>query len=314
MNLFNKDKINIMINDTVIRYLVSTNKNTVISKDYGEIDLDLGIVEDGKVIDQSKLTAVLKKLVKDKKWKNKQVAFCVPDAFVTMREESVPKQLLKDEVRKYIELELESSIRLPFKNPVIDFEIISEEEKTNKILLFAYPKERLTAYTAIFEQVNVKLVLADLSFLSIYRSYYTLDHASKDEHLLMVQWCKNDLILTVFNQQKPLFNRHTHFTIPSNIRMLNEEAQVDWSLDADSLQDFLDEQMLIIERFMDFYQYSIMAGEAQVSDLLLVADFPNPSLIKDMLSSRFNLSIKTLKLPDEIPQQYATLYGLSIRD
>ncbi|GGM27307.1 hypothetical protein GCM10011351_11400 [Paraliobacillus quinghaiensis] len=308
MKLLNKDRINIAINDTMIQYLVTNKKNETVSKDHGEIPLEQGIVEDGKILDQQRLITIFKNIVKDKKWKNRNVAFCVPDSFVTMREESVPKQLNKDEVKKYIELELESSIRLPFKNPVIDFEVIKEEERTNKILLFAYPNERLQAYIEVFEQANLKLVVADLSFLSIYRTYYNMDLANRDEHLLMIQWSKTDLVLTVFHEQKPIFNRHIHLNN-------NDRDVMKGALDKHKLihREMIDEKLITIERFMDFYQYSIMSGEAQVSHLLLVGDFPNQLLINEILSSRFNLPIKTITLPNDLPQEYAAVNGLTLR-
>ncbi|WP_117161304.1 type IV pilus biogenesis protein PilM [Paraliobacillus sp. X-1268] len=312
MSLFNKDRINIAINDTMIRYLVSTKKNVTANKDYGEIPLEHGIVEDGKIIDQQRLTTIIKNVVKDKKWRNKHLAFCVPDAFVTMREESVPKQLTKDEVKKYIELELEGSIRLPFQNPVIDFEVIAEEEQTNKILLFAYPKERLNAYLEVFERANVKLMVADLSFLSVYRTYYNLDLANKEEHLLMIQWSKTDLVLTVFHDQKPIFNRHIHLNSNDMIFTNNLVEDSMHSIE-DMWRELIDDQLITIERFMDFYQYSIMSGEAQVSHLLLIGDFPAQSLINESLASRFNLPIKTIAFPSDLPPEYATVYGLTQR-
>lgn len=312
MNLLNKDRINIFINDTMIRYLVSSKKNVTDASYYGEIPLEEGIIEDGKILDQKRFTTIFKNIVKDKKWKNKQLTFCVPDAFVTMREESVPKQLTKAEVKKYIELELEGSIRLPFQNPVIDFEVITEEEKTNKILLFAYPNERLKVYKDVFEQANVKLVVADLSFLSAYRTYYNLDLANKEEHLLMIQWSKTDLVLTVFNNQKPIFNRHIHLN--RNDLILNNEVFED-SMDANEhvWRELVDEQLVTIERFMDFYQYSIMSGEAQVSDLLLIGDFPGQASINELLTSRFNLPVKRIIFPNDLPPEYATVYGLTLR-
>ncbi|WP_117170445.1 type IV pilus biogenesis protein PilM [Paraliobacillus sediminis] len=312
MNLLNKDRINIAINDTMIRYLVSSKKNVTAASDYGEIPLEQGVVEDGRILDQKRLTTIFKNLVKDKKWKNKHLTFCVPDAFVTMREESVPKQLTKDEVKKYIELELDGSIRLPFQNPVIDFEVITEEEQTNKILLFAYPNERLKAYIEVFEQANVKLIVADLSFLSAYRTYYNLDLANKDEHLLMIQWYKTDLVLTVFNNQKPIFNRHIHLN-SYDVVLNNEVFEDSMQADENIWRELVDEQFVTIERFMDFYQYSIMSGDAQVSDLLLIGDFPGQKSINELLTSRFNLPVKTIAFPNDLPAEYATVYGLTLR-
>ncbi|CQR48013.1 Competence protein A [Paraliobacillus sp. PM-2] len=304
MKFFAKYRVNLSLTDSVIRYFFQNKKQC----DYGEIELEPGIVEDGKIIDRMSLIGVLKGLVNKKKWKNKEIAFCVPDAFVTLREELVPKQLNKEEVKKYILLELGNTIRLPFDRPVIDYTIIGEEADKNKILLIAYPQERLDSYKDVFEQANLKLVLADLSFLSVYRLCAQRDLIRPEAHLLNIQWRKSDLVLTVFHNHQPIFNRHVYHAASSKLDTVDNKE-----FDRQTLQNLIDEQLITIERFMDFYQYSIMNNEAQITDILLSGDFLFDDLLKELLQSRFNLSVYTPYLPEELPLAYAELYGLTLR-
>lgn len=309
MQFIKKERPNLMITDTVIRYFNHTKKGP----DYGKIELEPGIVDDGKIIDQTKLFHHLKTLVKNKKWSRKEIAICVPDAFVTLREETVPIQLNQDEVKKYIAFELDDSIRLPFKKPVIDFATIEETEQDRRILLVAYPKERLQSYIELFEQLHCKLTIADLSFLASYRVFQQFDRIHKNAHVLLIQWRRTDLVLTVFDQERPIFNRHLHLPrLDTNLSDSDEPLDEAKIADPD-LQDMIEDQFVTIERFMDFYQYSIMNNEAQINCVLLSGDLSYLSTIKQALNERFSLPIQTVDDAQEFPKAYTELYGLSLR-
>ncbi|WP_079708366.1 type IV pilus biogenesis protein PilM [Paraliobacillus ryukyuensis] len=301
MQLFTKDTVNLMLTDTVLRYLHEDKKGI----DYGEIELDPGLIEDGKIIDKVTLLGMVRALINDKKWKRKNIAICVPDAFVTLREETVPMQLTQEEIKKYIYFELNSSIRLPFKDPVIDFASIEETNEGRRILLFAYPKERLQSYIALFEEANCKLTVADLSFLSVYRVFKQFELTRENEHLLLVQWRKTDLVLTVFHANRPIFNRHIHLSRFDFVESIETTDEF--------FQEVIEEQFITIERFLDFYQYSIMNNEAQINSILLTGDFPNLPYVNKALNERFNLPVQTLDSYHELPAKYAELSGLSLK-
>lgn len=302
------------ISDRVIRYLVCHKQPQDRLEAYGEVSLDSHIIEDGKIINYDQLSFILKNLIKEKKWKHRKIVFCVPDSFVTMRRETVPNQLTKQEAKDYIKLELEGSIRLPFKHPVLDFEVIEHGEEENEILLFAYPKERLDPFVTLFESLTLKPTIADISFLSLYRTYIERDQHTRDEHLLMIQWNKEDLLLTVFHQHQPIFNRHIHFNASFQLWKKDPNGnKVIWNQSTEALYEFIDEQLLTIDRFMDFYQYSIREGNEEVTNLSLSGDFPHMDVVMNSLTDRFELPVKLIKLQDPLSIEYAILYGLAIK-
>jgi type IV pilus assembly protein PilM len=303
MNLFKKERINLIFQQKSIRYVVKSGNN---SFDYGEIALESGIIDDGVIMKPEELTTILKNLVQEKKWKRRSIAICVPDTFVTIREEKVPKQLSDEEIKKYILLELKGNIRLPFQDPIIDFEPLEEDGENKRILLFAYPKEKLQPYIDLLEQIDLKITIADVSFLSIYRVAHQLGISNKEQHLLMIQWGKTSLVLTVFHKGIPIFNRHIHL-IPSM-------QQEDNAISKEQLIEVIDDQLLTIDRFMDFYRYSVMNDQAQITEVLLSGDDPNQELIYEVLLNRLNLPVHLLKLEQAIPYQYADAYGLTLRN
>ena len=310
-------QVNLIINDRVIRYAVT--KKSTLNKvvDYGEKFIDVNIIEDGKIINQKAFQSVLERLVRDKKWKRANLFFTVHDASVTIREQMVPKGLVKEEIKQYIFMELEENIRLPFTDPVLDFAIIGEEEEQTKILLFAYPKDRLQPYISAFEKVGLKPKVADFSALSIYRLYFELDMAQKKEHLLMVQWRIDAVVLTAFYQQKPIFTRYVKSTLNQEdwTWRANSNA-LDWTGEKADFDQNIDEQLVTIERFLDFYRYSVSNGEEQITKILLTGELPVLDAISERLQDQFNLpvvSMRTLEQQKSLPAKYADVLGLVLK-
>lgn len=315
MGLFKKKHVFLSINDRSIRYLVCPKMKTDEHIDYGEVFFDQLVMEDGRIINEAQLKRHLRTLVEQKKWRRAELSFLVPDSFVTMRTEEIPNQLSVDEAKQYIRLQLEGSIRLPFKDPVLDFDVLNFGEETNEILLFAYPKERIKPFEKLFDDVGLNPVFADISFLSGYRVYQSLHDATDDEHLLMIQWNKLDLTLTVFHHNKPKFNRHVHSSNAYQAWQLDDAGkELVSTLPKEELEDERDNTLITIERFMDFYQYSVLDGSAGVTDVAFLGDHPGLVQLKETMADRFDISVKTLNLPRALPNGYGALIGLSYKE
>ncbi|MRH42969.1 hypothetical protein GH741_09755 [Aquibacillus halophilus] len=312
-----KKQVNLIIKDRLLRYIVSTNSTIESIVDSGEIILEPGLLEDGKLINDKSLQVVLEQLVKNKKWNNLPLSFCVPDSSVTIREQLVPKGLTKEEIKSYINMELEESIRLPFIDPIIDFVIIGEEKDQAKILLFAYPKQRVNEFLQIFQKSGLKPKVADLSSLSIYRLYYQLDLPEDNEHLLLVQWGKDASVLTAFNQNKPVFTRYIKSTLDRNSwSWSTADNDLLWTGDDEEISQLIEDQLVTIDRFMEFYQYSVMDGNEEISKILLTGDFPNLEQIELLLKDRFIVTIDSMKkMEDKLkhPAKYADAIGLAVK-
>lgn len=315
MVFLRKKHIFLSINDRSIRYLVCPKMRTTEPVDFGEIFFDQLVMEDGRIINEAQLKRHLRTLVEQKKWGRAELSFIVPDSFVTMRTESIPNQLSDDEVKKYIRLQLEGSIRLPFKDPLIDFDVLHYGEEKNEILLFAYPKERLTPFQRLFDEVGLDPIVADISFLSAYRTYQALNERQREEHLLMVQWNKLDLTLTAFHDNKPKFNRHVHSSNAYQAWQLDEQKkQLISTLTQEEREDERDNTLITIERFMDFYQYSVLDGSGSVTDICFLGDHPDVLKLKQTMKERVDLNTVTLTLPKELPDGYGALIGLSYKE
>lgn len=318
-----KPNVYMVFTDRSFRYLVMDSMNETLL-DKNEIVFDTPIIEDGRVVNEQQVHSVLTNLVKNNEWKKSKLYFIVPDQFVTMKQEEVPAQLTYEEAKEYIKLQIGNTIRLPFKNPMIDFEPldVSEEERDSnqqKILLFAYPKQRIQQLQRLFEDVGLLPEMADVSFLSVYRAYEHLNKMNvaqeEKQHLLMIQWHKFDIALTVFHNRVPQFNRHTHLPGAAQSWKKNPETnEWQWLRDQEAMDRIIEEQLMAIERFMDFYRYSVMDGEASVTDILLKGGFPKLDYVREWTKNQFNIDVQKISLPFDLPDEYTSLYGLTLKE
>ncbi|MCC5895803.1 MAG: pilus assembly protein PilM [Alkalibacterium sp.] len=298
-----------------IRYLVmDASRKTVLDKN--ELVFDTAIIQDGKLTNVSLLETRLDALIKEKKWKNSKVSIILPDDFVTIREENIPVQLSSSEIKDYLNLHINQSIRLPFDDPRFDYEVISKDETTQTVFIAAYPGEQVRNYLSLLENVSLKAEVADISSLCMYRVLTSQSSLtfSEEAHIMMLQWNPIDSSIMVFHKGIPQFNRHTRSTRLMDAWNLTKDGQWEWKGAESDLTDFLEEQLNGLERFMEFYRYSVMNGEGSISDIVLSGYFPNLNRLSDMLSDRFSVAVHTLDLPEGMTQPDAALYGLSLKE
>lgn len=306
----NKPKLFIMFKDKSILYIIyDEQKKQMLEHD--QIVLDLPVLIEGKLSNEHLIQKRLELLVQEKKLKKSKVHFILPDHFSMIRKEEVPVQLDENEIKDYITLHLNGSIRLPFDSPKVDFQIIEKTDEKQWILLTAYPKDQIKVFQTLFEAVNLQAEVADLSYLSIYRAFKALEtNDQQDEHLLMIQWHPFDSSLTVFHNDIPQFSRHTNFPRIAQSWEQNSKGTWEWTGSETELEIVIEDQLNAIDRFLDFYKYSVMNGDKMVTRILLTGDYPKLSYLYERLEERVDIKLGMLELPSDFNQSFAPLYGL----
>ncbi|WP_161878886.1 type IV pilus biogenesis protein PilM [Alkalibacterium sp. MB6] len=297
-----------------ISYLsIDPQKRTIVDKGY--LIFDTPLLQEGKVTNPILIKTRLDALVKEKKWKNTKVSILLPDDFVTIRFEKIPSQLDGSEVKDYLDLHINTSIRLPFDHPKVDFEIVEKTEENQTVLLVAFPGEEVRIYLDLLQDIGLKPEVADISSLSVYRVVKELDTLSikSSDHVMLLQWHPLDLSITVFNNDIPQFNRQTRLSRLSDSWSMTEDGIWTWKQSKDLLQDNLNDQLNGLERFMEFYRYSVLNGEGTIDSVVLTGSYPHLDLVKGLLEERFPLEVHTLSMPDQLTPTDAGLYGLSLK-
>ena len=238
------------------------------------------------------------------------------NSFIVIREEVVPAQLSESEVRDYLSLHLNGSIRMPFENPVFDFKIFEKNEEEQKLTLIAYPGKYIEEYQKILENVSLKPEVADLATLSLYRIAKKQEMLQVDEetYTLMLQWNAYHLNMGVYYQNRPTFLRNSYSEHLADSWSLEKTGEWVWQQSEEELEAVLDDQLDGVERFLDFYRFSVLNGENQISEIILNGYYPNLPYLKEKIIERFGVNVQILELPKDITQPFAALYGLSLKE
>ncbi|AZP03671.1 type IV pilus biogenesis protein PilM [Jeotgalibaca ciconiae] len=298
-----------------IRYIaVDSQSHSIIEKE--EILFDTEIVYEGKIMNPSLVVNRLKALVAEKKWKNSRTSILLPDDFVIIREEKVPSQLTPSEIRDYIRLHMNHLIRTPFKQTNFHFEVLEKEATEQTILLMLYSNEVIMQYESLLEDAGLKPVVADISSLSLYRIIEKQQEIGLDEekHVLVLQWSPVNNCMSVFHQGMPKFIRHSRSARLTDLWNVTKEGEWKWKGSEESLHETISDMLDILERFLEFYRYSVMDGKEGVTDIFLSGDFPNIKNLQHQLSKRFYLPIHELGISEEVGAAFLPLYGLSLKE
>lgn len=298
MGFLNNGRVNIVITNRVLRYSYNKNTSTNGLITHGEAELPADTIKDGAIANRTVLLEILNRLIHENKWKRKKLYFSVPDDTVVIRQLQIPVSLTKEESISYIKMQIGTSFYLPFSNPAIAVEYLEADGVNRNILLFAYPKEKLIAFEQVFEEAGLKPIAADLTSLSLYRYYYQTKQDEKD-HVLLIHWNQDAIILTAFQNHKAIFTRYMKISAGEN---LSEE----------SARQMINEYIIEINRIIDFYQYSITKGVARISQLLVSGDFPFLPAARSSLSEAVTLPIHDFK-SEELPVKYMDVLGLALK-
>ncbi|WP_010651150.1 type IV pilus biogenesis protein PilM [Oceanobacillus massiliensis] len=299
MGLMKSGRVNIVITNHVLRYSYHKNNTVAGMTVHGEVELPEGTIKDGNIENDGVFVEIVNQLVHVHKWKRKRLFFAMPDDTVVIRQLQIPAALAMEETVGYIKTQIGNSLYLPFPDPVIAIESIDADDKYRDILLFAYPEDKIKGFKAAFETAGLRPMAADLTSLSIYRYYYQTKPKDRN-HVLLIHWNKDAIVLTAFRNHKAIFTRYMKIT-------------VDKETDEEQVQQLINQYMIEINRIIDFYHYSITKGEGKVEQLLLTGDSPFLGMVKSSLSSLIPLPIDGLE-QEELPAKYMDVLGLALKN
>ena len=311
----NKPLLYLQLLHQSMRYMdVQPKDHSIIECD--EIFFENNILEDGEIVNPSLLETRLNALVQEKKWKKALTYILVLNDFVTVREVDVPIQLEENEISEYLDLHMNQSIRMPFDKPSYDYTIHGQNEAYHHLTLTAYPSEKVTAYQTILQRAGLKPEVADIAALSLYRvaKEQVLVPEEAAAHTMILQWNPGDVSITVFNQDRPTFNRHSQNDALMNAFRQTQSGEYIWTETDAELEMSNEDQLNALERFLDFYQYSVLSGEGSIDEIILTGYYPHLEDLRNRINERFSIDTQLLALPKGIKQSFGALYGLTLRE
>lgn len=300
--------------DTRIRYIaMDPQSQAVVAK--AELSFETKIINEGKIINASLIQNRLQALVAENKWKNARASLLLPDDSVVIREEIIPGQLTESEVKDYLNLHMGQAIRSPFKETSFHHESVWQNETEQKVILMLYPTETIREFETILTGASLDPLFADVSSLCLYRMIESnkVIELGENNHTLVFQWSPTHTTMMVFNQNLPKFVRNSRN--PSFFDDWELTTEGDWLLKEEhsALQNHIKETLDVLERFLEFYRYSVLDGKNGITEIVLAGDFSYMEELKENMENRFYLPIHHIKQAGEVESKYLPLYGLSMK-
>lgn len=317
--------VNLVVNDHSIRFLELKQTNPPGAQKWGERLLPPGIISNGKIMDIDSLANILDECIDDWKIKRRSVRFIVPDQLVIIRKVTIPAEILEDEMKGYLYLELGSSIHLPFEEPIFDFFPLSNNEKTKDLLLFAAPEQPVMEYANLFTSLKLNPIAADISPLALYRLFHGLGQANQNEKLIIVQFDLTSVNLCIFEDSVPVVMRP--FALPFNLEQWDIKRnnlgtmEIKFIGDTNELAIQFDDIFKELLKLLDFYRYSLSKEKQDVSRYLLTGDHPMLQAVRDEMKERFEVPVDLLSLDaisngrtGSLPANFLLSLGLALKE
>lgn len=316
-----KSHISIELNDYVLRALVKKGPDFSQVKLY-EVELPKGIVEDATVVDEMALFDVLK--VQASRWgaKNYPVRFFVPDPTVLLKTFEHPSDISKDKLKEYVQMELGHSIHLPFEDPLVD--VVDPDENDGQAMLFATSSEEVNKLMTLFLDVNLVPEVADIRALCSLRLLDHIGQLEENKTYLLANWLINELSICIYSNGNVDFIRYQPISteMPNwrGKQLAEDEVAFTYEGDLDDYRMVVTDQILELDRIMNFFRYSLHKGEKVVDEIILLGDNPILKQIQEFLNE--NLSVPIKLITDEIinlhfpgfKAKHTALLGLALKE
>lgn len=317
-----KHQIHMSIKDRTLLLLKAGKKNSFYQ--YGQKCLPEGVIHEGQIKDRETLVMILEELVSEFNLKGKDLFFCIPDSVVIVRKIQIPNEILDDEITGYFYMQLGESIHLPFDDPILEAVPIKGFETNREAILIASKESVLNDFASVFKEVHLKPVVADLSLLSIYRTYYHANLANPNDHLLLVQLGLDYMLLSVFNQHQPIFVRHYPFDFSEEeVEIVKSRTGFEafkWIGTEESLMSKSKDITAEIERFLSYYRFNFTGEKDAITKIVVTGDHPCTSTFVDELTASISVEIQSMidplfqtKKGINIPAIYTDCIGLALK-
>ncbi|WP_226535979.1 type IV pilus biogenesis protein PilM [Fictibacillus halophilus] len=319
LGLFNKKRINLIIQDHVIRYLDMRQPELLEVKSSGERYLPEGIIQDGTITDRETLLTILEECVEEWGIKGREVQFLIPDSKLVIRKHHIPSEYKVEEIKGYLYLELGSTIHLPFEDPVFDYVLLETGEEKKEILLFAASEQMVNDYSTLLTSAKLKPVVADASCVALYRLIYLKQLTSEEDHTLCLQFDIPAIQLSVFHNHKPYFFNHLKLEMDYKSWNFKHHStgiqQLQWQGDAGFIHGLVEDKLLEIDRIINYYKFTINNGQQGITKVIISGELPELSYIQDRLKSKLNVPVLLLDQSDQqLPSQFDVVLGLGLKE
>ncbi len=295
--------VTITIEEDAIRYVELKSTDPLELSTAEEVMLPPGIIKDGEIDDADALSSILDEAVNQWGLSKKSVRFLAPDEFVIVRKVAYPHNVKADELKGHFFIEIGSTLYLPFEDPVFDVVPFNDN---NEVLIIASREAVIHSYEQLFERVKLTAAVADITPLALYRLAYIQHDFNEDEHIMVIDLQSKKMTVSIFHNHYPLFMRPVELN----------EADQEYANPA----AIVDEIETETEKLINFYRYSMNAGEAAITKIVCNGIGSRPEL-QSRLQSRMSVPVHSITnhpiasdQSTNVPERFNRAIGLALKE
>ena len=169
---------------------------------YGRVKLEMGIVEDGKILNKEKLKEKIKEVLEKtlpKKIETPQVIFSLPESKTFFHIFKFPANLNGKELTRAVENEALKTFPLDPGSYYFDFQIVSKTNDFQEVLYVGTLKEIVDEYLEVLKSKGLKPLFLDIESGSLARTFK--HEMIKDGGVLIVDMGARTTNLTIVDEE-----------------------------------------------------------------------------------------------------------------
>ncbi|WP_336046567.1 type IV pilus biogenesis protein PilM [Solibacillus ferritrahens] len=316
-----KSHASILLNDYVIRALVSKGP-TLDQPVIYETPLPRNAVHEGAIMDEMAIYELIKENIPNWGGKKQNVRFLVPDTSVLLKTFEHPADVSGKKLKEFVQMELGNSIHLPFQEPLID--VHDSVEGDGKAVLLAAPPDEVGKMIGLLLDNHLNPQIADIRALCNLRLLEHIEFIDSNRTYLVTDWSINEFSICIFSNGEVEFLRfQTVDTDPDKWEqdiLENDEVEFHYTGDLDDFRRATTDQVLEIDRMMNFFKFSLHKGEKVVDEIIVMGDHPLLHLIEALLRDNLPTPISIVDdavIEEHFPNckaKHATLLGLALKE
>ncbi|MEF2966352.1 pilus assembly protein PilM [Paenibacillus sp. M1] len=265
------------------------------------------VMDDDGVPDLSRHGEELSSWVRQHGLSGSKVHLAAPTSQSFIRLIRVPK-VKRKHLRRVTDLEVESSIRFPFEDPIIDYHWIEDEsgpEGTMQAFVAAVPRPMVTEMISALNGAGLKIVSVDLETNALMRVMSGSDMLAKG-NVMAINFKPKEAEVYLYHRGVPDFVR----TFP--LETMFEDNLNTWRYG---------EIVSSVTRIMNFYENTLHEGTERIQDIVITGNAPDKSVILQRLKETFEgLSVSEIDLSPYFADvsvdnrdSYAVALGLALK-
>lgn len=290
-----KSHVSVELHDYVLRAVVAKGPSTT-NLQVVEIPLPVGVVQDGMIVDEMALFETMKENTSLLGGKKQPVRFFVPDTSVLLKQIEHPQDVEGKDLKSYVQMEVSHSIHLPFQEPLID--VHDPTPGDGKAVLFAAPPDEVNKFVNILIDNGFTPEVADIRAISNLRLLEHLNLVSLEKTYLVADWSINALVICIYSEGNIEFLRYQ--SIDTDLQQWtsstdeNGDIQFTYKGEIEQYNLLVTDQVLEIDRMMNFFKFSLHKGEKSVNEIIVLGDNPLLSNITALLKENFQMPLHTV--------------------